>query len=30
MNPDAAPLAPCKYRTGKTLGQGTYAVVKGN
>ena len=20
---------PCKYKTGKTLGQGSYAVVKG-
>lgn len=20
---------PCKYKTGRTLGQGTYAVVKG-
>ncbi|CAG8568285.1 10784_t:CDS:2, partial [Cetraspora pellucida] len=22
------PLVPCKYKTGRTLGQGTYAVVK--
>ena len=25
----AAVTVPCKYKTGKTLGQGTYAVVKG-
>ncbi|KAG0301811.1 hypothetical protein BGZ99_003287, partial [Dissophora globulifera] len=24
----APTIVPCKYRTGRTLGQGTYAVVK--
>ncbi|TPX37969.1 hypothetical protein SmJEL517_g00255 [Synchytrium microbalum] len=26
--PPAASLSPCEYRTGKTLGQGSYATVK--
>lgn len=26
----AAATVPCKYKTGKVLGNGTYATVKGN
>jgi hypothetical protein len=29
MSTPQAKTVPCKYKTGKTLGSGTYAVVKG-
>ena len=30
MTTTAPKTVPCKYKTGKVLGQGSYAVVRGN